>query len=256
MDLPAFTAAQALAFVLVMARVGGLFLLAPIFSSKLIPAQAKIVAAVGLSLALTPLATKGRSITDDPLTLASLLVKEIAIGLAFALAVSVLVAAVQAGAALLDAVVGFSFGAIVDPITGIQSAPIAQLYNLFAVMVLLMSGGDRLMIAGLARSYEVVPLGSVPSAGSLAALATTGLVSILVIGLEIVAPVLIAMVVADAAFGLVARAVPQMNVFVVGLPAKIGLALVVMAASMPFVARDLQGGLGQAIVGALQALGG
>ena len=87
-------------------------------------------------------------------------------------------------------------------------------------------------------------------------MATSGLMSVMVIALQIVAPVLIAMLVADAAFGLVARAVPQMNVFVVGLPAKIFLAFVLIAATLPFVSRELQDELAQAVTDGLAALGG
>ncbi len=256
MDLPAIGGAHVLAFVLVMARVGGLFVLAPVFSSRLLPLRVKFLAAGAISLALTPIATGGRPIPDDPVMLASLITKEAGIGLAFALAVGVVMAAVPAGAALLDTVVGFSFGAIVDPVTGVQSAPLAQLYSIFAAMIFLLAGGDRVMIGGLAKSYEMVPLGELPSTGALAAMATSGLMSVMVVAIQIVAPVLIAMLVADAAFGLVARAVPQMNVFVVGLPAKIILAFALIAATLPFVSRELQDELTQAVTNGLAALGG
>ena len=127
-------------------------------------------------------------------------------------------AAVQAGASLLDTLVGFSFGALVDPVTGVQSAPSsASSTRSSRPWCSCVAGGDRVMIGGLAGSYEMVPLGELPSTTALAAMATSGAhVGDACIGLQIVAPVLIAMLVADAAFGLVARAVPQMNVFVVG----------------------------------------
>lgn len=256
MTLPAIGQAQLVAFVLVMARVGGLFVLAPVFSSRLIPVRVRLALAGAIAVALTPVATGGKAVPDDPVMLASLITKEAGIGLAFALAIGVVMAAVQAGAALLDTVVGFSFGAIVDPVTGVQSAPLAQLYSIFAAMVFLLAGGDRVMIGGLAKSYEMVPLGELPSASALAAMATSGLATVMIVALQIVAPVLIAMLVADAAFGLVARAVPQMNVFVVGLPAKIMLAFALIAATLPFVSRELQDELAQAVTNGLAALGG
>ncbi len=74
------------------------------------------------------------------------------------------------------------------------------------------------------------------------------------IGLEIAAPVIIALVVTDAAFGLVARAVPQMNVFVVGLPAKIIVGFAVIAASLPFVAARISDQLEASVFTALRVL--
>jgi flagellar biosynthetic protein FliR len=77
-----------------------------------------------------------------------------------------------------------------------------------------------------------------------------------VIGLEIAAPVLVALVITDAAIGLVSRAVPQMNVFVVGLPAKILVGMTVIAATLPFVSNQVQGALQQSVMQAVQTLGG
>jgi flagellar biosynthetic protein FliR len=77
-----------------------------------------------------------------------------------------------------------------------------------------------------------------------------------VIGLEIAAPVLVALVITDAAIGLVSRAVPQMNVFVVGLPAKILVGMTVIAATLPFVSNQVQGALQHSVMQAVQTLGG
>jgi flagellar biosynthetic protein FliR len=120
--------------------------------------------------------------------------------------------------------------------------------------VLVLSGGDRLMIEGLARSYAVVPLGTMPQPGRLAGLATTELTQVALVAVELAAPVVVALVVADASFGLVARAVPQMNVFVVALPAKIILTFAIVAASLPVLALHLQDQLERSIGNGLTAL--
>jgi flagellar biosynthetic protein FliR len=253
--LPEIATSEVVGFVLVMARVGGIFFFAPVFSSKMIPARAKLIAAGALSLAIAPLATDGKALPLDPLVLGSLLGKEVLVGLAFALALGVLSAAVQAAASLLDTLVGFSFAALVDPFTNAQSAVLGQLYGMFATMVFLLTGGDHVVVMGLARSYDLLPLGAMPAPGHLAELATTGLADIAIIGLQIAAPVLLALVITDAAFGLVARAVPQVNVLVVGLPAKILVAFAVAAASLPFVAEHLRGELERSVAETLRLLG-
>jgi flagellar biosynthesis protein FliR len=255
MTLPEIAGEQIATFVLVLARVGGLFFFAPVFSSKLIPVRAKFIAAGAISLAITPLAAGGRAVPDDPVELAGLMVKEVIVGLAIALALGVIAAAVAAGASIIDAVGGFSFAALVDPFTNMQGSPFAQLYGVFATMVLLLSGGDHVMIQGLAKSYEMVPLDAPLDVSRLAELATTGLVEIFVVGLEVVAPVLLALVLTDVALGLVSRAVPQMNVLFVGMPAKIMVAFAVTAASLPFVAVHLESELGDAMMRALGVVG-
>jgi flagellar biosynthetic protein FliR len=253
--LPELAGEQVAAFVLVLARIGGLFFFAPIFSSKLIPGRAKFLAAGAISLALSPLASAHRVVPQDPVLLAGLVVKEIIVGLAIALALGVVSAAVHAGASIIDAVGGFSFASLVDPFTNMQGSPFAQLYGVFATMVLLLSGGDHVMIRGLARSYELVPIDSSLNFGRMADLALVGLMQIFVIGLEIVAPVLLALVLTDMALGLVSRAVPQMNVFFVGVPAKILVAFAVAAASLPFVALRLESALSEAMLRALGGMG-
>jgi flagellar biosynthetic protein FliR len=139
--------------------------------------------------------------------------------------------------------------------TGNNAAVLGRIYLIFATMIFVISGGVRLMVLGIARSYDVVPLGQFPAPAALGRLASDALTALPVIGLELVGPVILAVVVADSAFGLVSRAVPQMNVFVVGLPIKVILSFGVVATSLPFVDAHLQSDLQQAISDALRALG-
>lgn len=254
--LPTAVGTQAIAYLLVFCRVGGLFALAPIFSGRLLPARAKLIVAAALSIALTPLAAHGQALPDAPLWLAGAIAKEIAVGLAFALVLAGVGAAVQAGASLLDSLVGFSFAQIVDPITNNQVAILGQLYTLVTVSVFVLSGGDRLMIQGLAGTYSLVPLGAWPGTGRLAALAASQLDQVVLIAVELAAPLLVTMLLVDAALALVSRAVPQMNVYFVGLPAKVLAAFAVVGASLPFAARHIQDDLANAIALALHGLGG
>jgi flagellar biosynthetic protein FliR len=210
--------------------------------------------AVAISLALTPMAMHGHPVGQDAGDLAMLIVKELMVGLAFALPLAIVAAGVQAGATLLDTIIGFSFAATIDPINNSQSAVLAQLYSLFAVMVFMLTGGDTVMLEGLAASYRVVPIDSFPDMTELAQQIVPLAGQVFVIGLEIAAPVVIALIVTDAAFGLIARAVPQMNVFFVGLPAKILLGFAVIGASLPFVAARVSDQLEASVYTALRAL--
>lgn len=255
-ELPAIAGRELVALVLVVGRLGPLFMLAPILSAKFLPTRVKTLVAAAVAVALTPIAAQGQQIPTSVFAFATTLAKEVAVGLAFAVALAVVTAAVQAGASMVDTTVGFSFGAVLDPMSGVSNGVLGQVYTLFATMVFLLSGGLGLMVQGLARSYDLVPLGTIPRLGSLAGLALNGLEQVPVIGFELVAPVVLAVFVTDATFGLVARAVPSMNVFIIALPAKVLLAFAVVAVSLPLVGLHLQDDFANAISQALQAFGG
>src|SRR5437016_2322298 len=192
---------QIAGFVLVMARVGVLFAVAPVFSSRMMPPRAKLIAAGAISLALTPLALRGHHVPTDSVGIAELVVKEVVVGAAFAFAITAVTAGVQATAGLLDTLIGFSFASIVDPITNQQNATLGQLYSLFAAAIFIVTGGVELVVMGLAKSYAVVPIDAFPTTATLMHLATHVFASVFVIALEVAAPPLIAVMVADAAFG-------------------------------------------------------
>jgi flagellar biosynthetic protein FliR len=254
--LPTQALTEVLGFLLVLSRVGGLFVLAPAFSTAMIPMRIKLMLAMAISLALMPIAVHGQTVPLDAGAFVLLLLKEIGVGLVFAFPMALVGAAVQAGASILDTLVGFSFSSILDPVNNQQTAILGQFYTLFAVMVMLMSGGDHIMIEGLGASYHALPITAYPHIGALTAGMLGAFAQVWTIGLEIAAPALVALVITDAAMGLVSRAVPQMNVFVIGMPAKILVGMTVIAATLPFVSNQIQGALQQSVTQAVQTLGG
>lgn len=253
-ELPQIAITQVISYGLVLARVSGLFLLAPVFSARAVPAQARLAVALGLALAITPLAQRDQEITADLGQAALLVIKEALVGIGFAFTAGAIVAAVQFGAGLIDTLIGFSYASIVDPFSSIQGGVLGQLYSLFVAVVLVVTGGLQFMVAGLAGTYQVIPLTASPSFASFAQLALDGFARIFVLGLEVTAPVIVALVVVDAAMALVARAAPQLNVFAVGLPAKILVGVAVVAASMPFVATHVSDALESAVMESLRTL--
>jgi flagellar biosynthetic protein FliR len=241
-------------FFLVLARVGPLFVIAPLFSSKMVPLRARGVAAVALALGLSPIALRGEKVPTDALSLAGLVGKEALVGFAFAFAIAVLFAAVSIAGSFLDTLIGFSYGGLVDPVNVNQSSVLAQLYTLVGVMIFIAIGGDTWMIQGLAKTYDLVPLTDMPAIGTLVGGAQHTFSTIFVSAVELAAPVLIALIITDAGFGVVSRVMPQLNVFAVGFPAKILVGFLIVAASLPFVAGWIGNELQQSVLQALQTL--
>jgi flagellar biosynthetic protein FliR len=245
---------QSAGFILVLARVSPLFAVAPLFSSRQIPARVRTVVACGLAVGLAPLALHGQHVPNDVLALLGLVLKELLVGLAFALSIALLFAAVSSAGALLDMLVGFSFGAIVDPLTGNQSAVLTQLYGLVALAVFVAIDGVGWVVGGLSRTFELVPLTAAPDIPSLATGVVATFTTIFTSALEVAAPVLLACVITDVAFGVVTRVVPQLNVFAVGFPVKVVVGLLVVAASLPFVVGWISDQLQLSVAQALQTV--
>ena len=136
--------------------------MAPLFSSKMIPRRVKRIIAPGLAIGLMPVVKHG-PIDLDPLAFGTLIFKELIIGLAFAYALAAMFAALQVAGALLDTLIGLSFGSLVDPVTGTQSSVYDADVLAFGVAILIAIGGDAWIIKGLARTYDAVPMLDTPA---------------------------------------------------------------------------------------------
>lgn len=245
---------RAAGFILVLARIGPLFVIAPLFSSSLMPPRVRVVAALALTVGLAPLAMHGHQVPLDIESLGGLLLKETLVGLALSFAVAALFAAVAAAGSFLDVLTGFSYGSLVDPLNGNQGTVLSQLYSMFGLAIFIAIGGERWVVAGIARTYSLVPLTSLPRLGPLVGGAEQAFVSIFTSALEIAAPVVIALVVTDVGFGILSRVVPQLNVFAVGFPAKILVSMLVIAATLPFVSGWIENELQTSVGDALETL--
>jgi flagellar biosynthetic protein FliR len=241
-------------FILVLARVTPLFFIAPLFSSRVIPPHIRGLIAVGISIGLAPLALHGQHVPAEPLALGALVIEGMLVGLGFAFALSVLMGAVESAGSVIDVLSGFSYGALINPMDGQQSAVITRFYGLVGTMIFLVIGGDAWTLRGLDRTFELVPLTSAPRLSSLLGGAEQVFSTIFTAALEVAAPVVVALLITDVAFGVVSRVVPQLNVFAVGFPTKVAVALLVIGASLPFTANWISNQLSVSVGDALGAL--
>ncbi len=135
-----------------------------------------------------------------------------------------------------------------------NAAVIARFYSLFGTMIFLVIGGVAWTLRGIGRTFELVPLTEAPQLTSLIAGAVHAFSTVFAAALEVAAPVLIALLITDVAFGVVSRVVPQLNVFAVGFPAKVVVTLLVVGASLPFVANWISNQMTVSVGAALGAL--
>ena len=236
-------------FLLVMARLTAAVVSAPLFGARSVPMHTKIGFAIVLSLIVLPLSSQEiEGAPTDLFMFASALGTEVILGIAIGVGVMLVFQGLEMGASLVSVQMGFGIGQIFDPITGHMSGTIEQFYRVVITLVFFAINGHYLVIQGFLRTFEVVP----PGQATLDVIAGDRVVpffgTLLVTSVQIALPVFGALVLTDLAMALVNRTVPQMNALVVGFPIKIGVGLLVLAASMPLMVAFLGVTMGRALV--------
>lgn len=250
----AITVQNVTAFFMVLARITPLFIVAPGFSSQMLIPRVRSVMSVALAFGLTPLAAHGQTMPSDALAIAGLLIENALVGLALAYTIACVFGAVQSAGSLADSLAGFSFGQTVDPVNGNPGGALTNLYSVVGLALFFAIGGDAWTLRGLTATFQAVPISHGVLEGPLVASAESATSALFVGAIEIAAPLILALIVSDIAFGMVSRVVPQLNVFAVGFPLKIGVSLIVVGVSLPFLGGWMSGQLENSLSGVVHAM--
>jgi flagellar biosynthetic protein FliR len=242
-------------FGLVLARVGGLFVSAPVFSARQIPNQTKIGLAIVVALVLTPLQMEhARSVPPGMLTFGVLAGRELLIGLAVGFAVALIFTGIQMGSQLIGIQMGVGLGGVLNPMSGADSSTIDGFYMVLATLIFLLSNGHHAALAALARTFDLAPVAeaSLPPVNPQQVMAL--IQAVFVVAIRVALPAIAALLLTDVALGLAGRAAPQMQVMVVGMPVKMAVGLGFMALSTPTSAMLMDAvfrGLGRSVTAPL-----
>jgi flagellar biosynthetic protein FliR len=227
-------APQAALFLLIATRLSAMIMVAPVFSSRTIPLRVKAGLVVLVSyIALPIVAAQGGRAPGDPLEFALMAGKEAIIGFAFGFVAQMLFAAVQVAGSFIDMNAGFAVAETIDPTSGINVSILARWYNLIATAAFLAMGGHQLLVAGVVRSFDLAPPLAAVDMGAVVTGVLARADDILLVAVQIGAPIVGALLLTDVTLGIISRSVPQMNVFIVGLPLKIVVALAGSAILLP-----------------------
>ena len=220
-------------FALTLFRVGGLLMVAPLFSSRTLPAMARGSFAFILVVLLVPV------IPPPPVGVAIgpvLLVGEIFVGLGIGLGAAVLLAGAELAGEILAVQTGLSGATTLNPLTGVGTGVLSQLLGLFVLLLLMATGGHLVVLEALVVSYESVPPGTLADL-EFGIMELTSMFALLFsTGLKFAAPIIAAVSVGYLALGILARTSPQMNMLAVAFPLQIGLGLLVLAVVLPLAA--------------------
>lgn len=212
----------AAAFMLVFARIGAMVMLMPTLGESNIPMQIKLAIALLLTLILLPLHQNSYHI--DLQSMAALLVMmmhEIIVGIILGATARVTLAALQVAGSIIAQQMGLGFVSSIDPTQGEQGVLVGNFLTMLGVTLLFATDSHYLVIAALNDSYRIFSPGELAASGDVAALATHAFAGAFKIGLQLSAPFLVFGLVFNIGLGVLARLMPQMQVYFVGVPLSI-----------------------------------
>ncbi|MEE4356258.1 MAG: flagellar biosynthetic protein FliR [Desulfococcaceae bacterium] len=222
-------------------RITSILITMPVLGSKNIPAVFKAWLGFGLSILLFPLLNPGgiRG-ADMPLIFSIGAVSEIFLGISIGFSVRLLFSAIQMAGQLAGFQMGFAIANVFDPFSSQQISVIGQIYHIFAMLIFLVTGFHHAILLSIADSFEMIPpFAFRPSADFITFfICLSG--KIFMIAFQIGAPLIVALLVSNIAMGLIARTVPQINVFFVAMPLNIAAGLLLLMVSFSLLTVALE----------------
>ncbi|MFC5434081.1 flagellar biosynthetic protein FliR [Microbacterium suwonense] len=208
-------------------RITAFVMIAPPFSYGAIPVRIKAMLAMALALAMSGAVSPGYENLDTGPFFAALAL-QVLTGAVLGFLVLVCFSAVQAAGSLIDVFGGFQMAQAFDPQSMVNGAQFTRMFQMTALALLFASGGYQVVLGGLARSFEVIPVDGLLALASPAELMVDGVVQLFLASVQIAGPLMLVLFLADAGLGLITRVAPALNAFAMGFPIKILLTLVLV----------------------------
>lgn len=235
------------AWLMVLFRITGIFVIAPVFGSRTIPARVKVFLAVGLSLCVYPMLLNPDRPSADLMApaldsgiglwiLAAAVAMELLIGIVIGYGASLPIMGMQVGGRICDQQMGMGIASIFNPEIDDEGGIVSQFFFILAMTVFLLVGGHRVLLTTVVGSFDSVPPGGFRVDGGLMELFVGLLTSMFNIGLRVAAPLLCLVFLETVAMGFIARTVPQMNILSIGFPLRILIGVGTLIASIGVIA--------------------
>jgi len=216
-------------------RIGACFMVAPAFGAIFVPPRIRIVLAAAVALIVAPLVPVPADVA--PFSAAGLLVtaQQVIIGVCLGFVLQLLFDAVAMGGQILANSMGLSFAFNVDPMRGVSTPALGQLYAVLVMLTFLALDGHLTLLETLAQGFHTLPIG-VHGLGQEGLWSVVGWGSQIFSGaLAIALPGITALLIVNIAFGVMSRAAPTLNLFAVGFPVSLVFGLVIVLAGLPAV---------------------
>lgn len=218
-------------FLLLFARITGLFAFFPFFSHMSIPVSIKMAFAIFMVMFLYPLATMP-NIQINIFSVSLVFISELFMGLAAGLILNLVFAMLEIAGMQISFVMGFTIASVIDPGSKVSSPIVSQMFSLLGMLVLLAFNAHHLMLIFLAKSLHLLPLGNFYPGGNLWEYLAKSTTSMFIYGFILSFPIVGLSMLADLVFGMLMKTMPQFNLLVVGFPIKIMVGFIVLIASI------------------------
>lgn len=223
---------------LIFIRFLGLFVVAPFFSSFLIPIRYKILFSIFFTVIVYPVLTEFKPVIPDHLiNYGLMLITQLLIGLVLGFIVTIIFTAFQLAAQFYHFQMGFGINQVFDPLSRIQVPILSQLQYLLAILVFVSIGGHHMLIRALYESYKIIPVLDFTNPSTMQFFSNNLskiFSSMFVLALKISFPLISTMFLVSLTLGLLAKASPQMNILMLGFPIQIGIGIISLIIVMPF----------------------
>jgi len=237
------------AWLMVLFRISGIFVIAPMFGSKTIPAKIKIMFALGLSICVYPMLLSPSRASSELIapvlahgfslwSIVGSVAMELMLGVVIGYGATLPIMGLQVAGHIADQQLGMGLGGLFNPELDDQGGIVSEFYFIIAMMVFVTIGGHRVLLSTLVGSFNDVPLGGFTADGRLLDMILALLASMFDLGLRVAAPLLCLVFLETVAMGFIARTVPQLNILSIGFPLRIlvgGGLLIVSTATVAHV---------------------
>ena len=231
---------QILLFALVLLRCSTFVMTSAVFSSSSIPVHFKILFSLVFSMLMFPLiSSHGVESTFIDAHLIELVIREVLVGLVMGFMTRMFFFAVSMIGDLLSISLGLSAAQMYNPLNGGQSQIMDQFFTWVSLMIFLALGGHHILINALASSFSVISIAQNKFSTGLFAEVVVNYYKLLIISIQIAAPILVAMLLTNLAMGILGRTVPQINVLVTSFPVTIMLGLTVLILILPMWSEEM-----------------
>lgn len=216
-------------------RIAALIAAMPVFGTILVPPRARLVLAVVITIVVAPLVPSPKGVDPFSLAAVTIIAQQIIIGVAMGFALQLVFNAVTTGGQIVAMQMGLGFASMVDPQNGTQVPVLSQLYLLMVTLLFLGFDGHLVLIRMLVDSFHIIPIG-------VDGITRNGMWALVSWGSEMFAgavwlalPAVASLLVVNIAFGIMARAAPQLNIFAIGFPVTLIMGFIVIMYTLPSV---------------------
>ncbi|QXM06135.1 flagellar biosynthetic protein FliR [Crassaminicella indica] len=219
---------------LIFSRVLGIFVSAPVLNHKNVPTYLKIGFSFITALILFPVIKVPTTLVNDHFYLLLVSsIKELLIGMMIGFICYLFYSSIYLAGTIIDMQIGFSMASVINPEDDTQVPLMGSLFYVMAVLVFLSINGHHTLIYALKYSFDSIPLGNLTINAFMVDKLIGILINTFVIAFKMGAPILVAILVSNMLLGILARTMPQMNVFVIGMPLKIIVGLMIIVLMIP-----------------------